>query len=366
MSKRITTVNGDIRPEGLGFTSLHEHTFLDTHIAAGYLKGMFRNIPESMLKFTPENFPFLKTGVYLICDECSVMDDMDFLVKEYGFFKADGGQSVVDCSPIGVRGDVTKMRELSEKTGLHIVCGTGVYTMTSRPPELLGKDAKYYYEAFKREVEEGIDGTDVHPGLLKAAIATYGPDGKLMQGELDGVIACARLSAETGLSVHIHTDTMVRGEDIVATAKLAIDNGALPEKVHICHMDNRLAAHVPVKAYLTEPETGRNISLDTHKELLQLGVTIGLDTWGMPITNNSFFMTDDFERLKALISLIGLGYADQITLGDDFSSRIMGRSYGNYGCTRFTEFALPMLQQYGYQDAIQKLVIDNPRRILEY
>lgn len=366
MSKRITTVCGDIAPEALGFTSLHEHTFLDLRVAGSYLKGYFKNAPSSMLAFRPENYAFLKSGVYLASDECAVVDDMDYLVKEYGFFKADGGQSVCDCSPIGVRGDVREIRRLSEKTGLKIICATGIYTMNSRPPELLGKDDEFYYQTFKRELSEGIDGTDIRPGMLKAAIASYGPDGKIMDGEIFGVRACARLSAETGLSVHIHTDPNIRGEDVVATAKLAIDCGAEPDKVHICHMDNRIAKDVPVDSYLTRPGVNRTLNLDTHKELLDLGVTIGLDTWGMPITNDRFFMPDDFERLKALITLSDLGYADQLTLGNDFSSKIMGRSYGNYGCTRFAEFALPMLKRLGKEELIRKLVVDNPRRILEY
>lgn len=364
--KKITTVCGDIAPEQLGFTSLHEHTFLDLRIAGAFMKNYFKNVPSSKLSFQLENFAFLKQGVYLVSDKCAVVDDMDFLVKEYGFFKADGGQSVCDCSPIGVRGDVLKMRALSQKTGLNILCATGVYTMTSRPPELLGKDADFYYKTFKREVEQGIDGTDVRPGLLKAAIATYGPDGKIMEGELEGVRACARLSAETGLSLHIHTDPTLCGEDVVATAQRAIDCGAQPDKIHICHMDSRLACSVPVADYLNKPTVDRTLDLETHKRLLDLGVTIGLDTWGMAITNNAFFVPDAFERLKGLITLLDLGYEDQITLGNDFSSKLLGRTYGNYGCTRFAEFALPMLKQYSREKAIQKLVVDNPARILAY
>ena len=335
-------------------------------VASEFLKKYFNSIPASMLNFAPENYAFLKSGVYLVCEECSIVDDIDYLVKEYGFFKADGGQSVCDCSPIGARGDIRKIQELSKRTGLNIICATGIYTMTSRPPELLGKDDEFYYQVFKREVEEGIDGTDIRPGMLKAAIATYGPDGKLMDGELAGIRACARLSGETGLSLHIHTDPNVSGEDVISSAKLAIEYGASPDKVHVCHMDNRIAKDVSMHDYLTKPKVDRTLNLDTHKALLDLGVTIGLDTWGMPITNNSFFMPDDYERLKALITLINLGYADQITLGHDLSSKIMGRSYGNYGCTRFPEFALPMLKQHGYESSIIKLVVDNPRRILEY
>ena len=366
MMKKITTVRGDISPDKLGVTSLHEHTFLDLRGAGQFMKNYFKSLPASMMTLKPENFALLKSGVYLISDECTVVDDMDFLVTEYGFFKADGGQSVCDCSPIGGRGDVRKIRDLSERTGLNIICATGVYTATSRPPELIGKDDSFYYDTFKREVEDGIDGTDIHPGLLKAAIATYGPDGKLMEGELAGVRGAARLSGETGLSLHIHTDPTLHGDDIVSTARLAIEYGALADKVHICHMDAGIAQSVPVSDYLTKPEIERTLNLDTLKKLLDLGVTIGLDTWGMPIVNNAYFYPDDFERLKALITLIELGYEDQITIGTDFSSKLFGRTYGNYGCTRTLEFAIPMLKKLGYENAANKLVLDNPARILAY
>ncbi len=45
MKKRITTVCGDIAPEQLGVTSLHEHTFLDLRIAGGFLKKLFSEHP---------------------------------------------------------------------------------------------------------------------------------------------------------------------------------------------------------------------------------------------------------------------------------------------------------------------------------
>lgn len=366
MSKRITTVCGDIDSSQVGITSLHEHTFYDLRIAGQYMREMFKNVPEEMLEFKPENYPFLKSGVYLLNDECAAMEDEEFLLKEYGYFNSCGGKTIVDCSPIGVRGDIQKIKQLSEKMGMNIVCATGVYTMTSRPNELIDKDENFYYLTFKNEVKNGIDGTDIHPGILKAALAIYGPDGKLAASEVDAVLACARLSGETGLSLHIHTDPMVQQADLVDVVQRAIEKGAKPEKIHICHMDNRLAAHIPVPQYLLEKDLGRNINLDTQKALLDLGVTIGLDTWGMPIVNSQFFMTDDFERLKALISLIDLGYTNQLTIGHDFSSRIMGRSYGNYGCTRFFDFAVPLLKQLGYESAIEKITVTNPMNILSY
>lgn len=366
MNKKVMTVNGEVEVNSLGITDLHEHTFCDLRVAGAFLKNYFKNIPTSMLEFVPENFAFLKQGVYLISEECAYVDDIDFLIKEFKYLKDAGCKTIVDCSPIGARGTGKQMLEFSQKTGLQMVCATGIYTETSRPQELLGRDEEFYYNTFKREIEEGIDESGVKPGILKAAIATYGPDGKIADGEMAGVRAVARLSAETGLSAHIHTDPNISGRDVADVIKNMITLGATPDKIHICHMDNRLAAEVSMSDYLMNADVGRNINLDTQKELLDMGVTIGFDTWGMPITNPQFFMADDFERLKAIIQLIKMGYENQITIGCDFSSKIMGRSYGNYGCTRFMEFAVPLLKQYGHEKALEKILVENPARILSY
>ena len=81
MSKRITTVCGDIDSSQVGITSLHEHTFYDLRIAGQYMREMFKNVPEEMLEFKPENYPFLKSGVYLLNDECAAMEDEEFLMS---------------------------------------------------------------------------------------------------------------------------------------------------------------------------------------------------------------------------------------------------------------------------------------------
>lgn len=364
--KKIRTVRGDISPEELGLTSMHDHTFVDLSVAGQFMKNMFPGVTDEMVAFTPENYGFLKSGTYLMSKELQHVDDMEYLVKEYGYFKAAGGQSVVDPGPIGVRGRGDKLKEFSELTGLNVICATGVYTAISRPAELLGKGEEYLYQTMKQEIEEGIDGTDVKPGILKAAIATYGANG-IHEAEIAGVRACARLSAETGMSLHIHTDPCLSGADVIAVVKMALEEcGVDAGNILVCHTDSRLACGVKVGDYLNQLETGRNIDIEMHKQLLDLGVNIGLDTWGMPIINQQFFAADDFERLKALIALIDLGYDSQITLGNDFSSKIAGRSYGGYGCTRFIDYGLGMLKKYGKEASIPKLVIENPARILAF
>lgn len=363
---RITAVRGDIAPEQLGFTSMHEHTLLDLSIAGEFMKNMFPDVTDDQLTFTPENYGFLKTGTYLLSKELQIIDDFDYLVKELNHFKAIGGNSICDCSPIGARIQINRIRELSAVTGLNIICATGLYTETSRPAGFIGKDESYMYNMFKQEIEEGIDGTNIRPGFLKCALATCGPNG-IADGEIAALHACAKLSAENGMSVHIHTDPMIDGDSILDAIDEAINLcGVKPERITVCHMDNRIASGVSVGDYLEDPGTDRTLDLDLQKALLDKGMTIGLDTWGMPINNPNFFMPDDMERLKALITLINLGYTKQISLGNDLSSKIQGRAYGGYGCTRFAEFGLSMLEQLGYEKEIPVLTIENPARILAF
>lgn len=363
---RVTTVRGDISPDALGFTSLHEHTLLDLRQAGAFMKAMFPDVTPDLVVFKPENFAFLKTGAYLINEELAVVDDMDFLVREYGFFTELGGRSICDCSPIGIRGNIRDIRRFSELSGLNVVCATGIYTETSRPPDLIGKGEDVLYAVMKQEIEEGIDGTEIRPGILKCALATYGDNG-LADGEIAAVRACARLSAETGLSMHVHTDPTIAGDDLVAAIEDAIrERGASPDRIHVCHMDNRIASGVGVGEYLEDPRTDRTLDLGVHRTLLDMGVSVGLDTWGMPIINPNFFMPDDFERLKALITLADEGYGDQITIGDDFSSKLYGRTYGNYGCTRFADFGAFMLELLGRAELLHKVTVENPARILAY
>lgn len=363
MGKRITTVLGDISPEELGFTSLHDHTFLDFGTAAEYMKSIFFDIDPAQLKFTPENYSYLKTGTFLLSDGLQVIDDVDELAKEYAWLKKLGGQAVLDPSPITVRPPlyVQKIAELSRRTGLHFVTATGFYHDAAIPAELKDHDVDFYYNHMKKEITDGIDGTSVRPGCLKGAFNTCS------RTERNIVEACIRLTAESGLSTHVHTEPTVDGDEIVSILdelceKYSVDHS----RVHVCHLDNRIVAGTMVMDFLEDFDTQRALDLEVHKALLSRGYTIGLDTWGMPIQNENMFMPDDFDRVKALVTLLDLGYEDQITLGNDFSSKIEWRKYGGYGCTRFADFGLRLLELMGREAQAHKLVYENPAGILAY
>lgn len=359
--KQIRTVLGSISPEDLGFTSMHDHTVIDMRTAADYLKSLFPPVPPEMVEFRMENMSFFRTGAFLMCPEMQKTDDVDGLAAEYGFFKAMGGQSVVDPSPKLIRGDIRKIQELSRRTGLNIICATGMYHQTAVPQEYWDQGTDYYYGLFSDEINNGIDGTEVRPGILKASLATC------CEMERDILEACIRLSSETGMAVYIHTEPTTDGGTLhqyldTLCGKYGVDHG----RIQVCHMDSRIACGVPVAEYMNDPAVNRTLDVELHKRLLGEGYTIGLDCWGMPTSGMYLFIPDNYERLKALITLLDLGYGSQIVLGNDFSSRMLWKKYGGSGSVSFIESGLAGLEMFGRKDQIQKLVVENPARILAF
>ena len=360
--KKVRTVLGDIRPEEMGYTSLHDHAFLDMRPTAAFMESIMPPIPPEQLEFRPENYSFLKDGMFLLCKDLQVVDDLDGLTKEYRYFAALGGQTVVETTPSALRGaPIGQLAELSRRTGLHFICATGLYHETAIPPELRGHDTEYYYAYMKKEIDDGIQGTEIRPGLLKCAL------NQCSDTERHAMEACMRLSAETGLSIHIHTEPTTKGEDILSLLDQLAGKYAVPaDRIHICHMDSRLLASTPVSGFLQNPSTHRELDLDLQIRLLDKGFTIGLDTWGMCSQNLYMFMPDDFDRLKAVITLIDRGYGDQLTLGNDFAFKIRWRAYGGSGCTRFADICGQTMEALGRGAQYHKLVCENPMRIMSF
>ena len=54
-------------------------------------------------------------------------EDKEVMVKEVEFFKFEGGGTIVDNTVTGIDRDHMKLMQISEQTGIHIVCGTGYY-----------------------------------------------------------------------------------------------------------------------------------------------------------------------------------------------------------------------------------------------
>ena len=99
MATMVNTVTGPIPVSALGRTLMHEHLFIAFH-GAEY---------DPLATF--DRAAFIAEAVRRLVE-----------LRE-----AHGVRSFVDPCPIELGRDVGMMREISEKSGVHVVCTTGFY-----------------------------------------------------------------------------------------------------------------------------------------------------------------------------------------------------------------------------------------------
>lgn len=360
----VTTVRGDIQPEELGYTTMHEHLNTSFALMADLMKRYGApTIPQSLLQLRPDNLAFLRDGGYAASEECWTKGDVDYTVTELDYFKQIGGKAVVDASPIGLRGDVRELRAASERSDVHVVFATGLYVADARPAEYAGWSEETQLAFFAAEVTDGVTGTGIRPGILKCALSTTDPTAALNEVELSTLRALGRLSVETGLSVHVHTAFPMSAAQVLQGVEVALATGMDPDRLVMIHLDSFLRPWGTLDRYVADMDVALNVSTQLHRDVLGYGVNIGFDSWSSTVN----LLPSDDDRLKGLVDLIRAGHGSRIVLGHDNATKSHGKSYGYYGFTKFGQFIPPLLTQLGFGDEVYRaLVVDNPARILAH
>ena len=358
--KKIRTVKGDIAPEQMGITTMHDHTITDFTEMHVKTKARMTHVPAEKRRYIPENFTFFNDGGAVLCEHES-FGTVDFYVKEIGYFKEAGGNTIVDGSAVGMR-RTAQILELADRVDVNIVCPTGLYTAEDRLNKYKGWSKEQQKELFEREIVEGMDGTNVRAGFLKAAMGFY--DGVHCNPiELETVMACAELSAKYGMSFHLHPPS-VSTEATLELIDRILDAGVEPDKFVMLH---QCLTVLPIKQYVMNPDVTRAVNIEKQVQILEKGVNISIDNWGLMKNFPGLCRSDDYDTLKQLVQLIQAGYSDHIVLGHDFANFTYSKAMGCHGYTRILEFTMPMLRELGFgDDIINKLFVDNPARIMAF
>ncbi|MGE4540661.1 MAG: hypothetical protein AB7D35_05305 [Bacteroidales bacterium] len=368
--RKISTVRGDISPEKLGLTSMHDHTLNDMRGLVDVFKQFFPPVPDEMLEFKMENFSFLKTGMVMLSEDHAVTDDIDYMIKEFNAFKRVGGKSIVDASMIGMRGNLKDIQKISEQTEINVICATGFFNGLALPQEIeeqFNKGEKGQMAILEQEINEGIEGTGIKPGFIKCALDTPNENGQLNEKELQILRSCANVAAEKGMCLEVHTASKLTPELILVAIDMVLEETEIsPDKLVVLHMDQFMTRFDILLDYISDLSATKELSIDFYEKLLDKGVNISFDTWGSPITSTYYYYPEDFDRIKVVIALLKKGYASQIVFGHDVVGKMYGVSYGNYGYTRFPEFIPAMLSQVGLEDKVNTMFVENPARILAY
>lgn len=270
----IDTVTGRISVEEMGKTMIHEHFIFGYPGFAGDLTlGPFRKAEA------------LEAGIQ------AANAVMKFGVK-----------TVVDPTPNECGRNPEVLKEISEETGLQIVCATGYYyegegaTTYFKFRQSLGTAEDDIYGMFMKEITDGIAETGIRPGIIKLATSKN----QITPYERMFFNAAAKAHQETGIMLLTHTQEGTMGpEQALLLTKLGVD----PAKIVIGHMCG-------------------NTDIDYQKKTLQTGVKIGFDRFGIQKLVGAPM---DEERIKTLLQLLENGYEDQIMLSHDSINYWMGR-----------------------------------------
>ena len=154
-------------------------------------------------------------------------------VEKLKVIKAAGISTIVDLTPYDVWRDIRFLEEISRKSRINMIASTGqrFFPPVTHVP-MPARTIAGLTEFFRREIEQGIDGTHIKAGVIKIGIV--GKNATPL--EETGLRAAARASKATGIPTRIHTDAANRaGENLAAILE---DEGMNPAKVSFDHSDD--------------------------------------------------------------------------------------------------------------------------------
>src|SRR3954469_23136064 len=269
----VETVTGAIDAEELGTTLIHEHLiFRDEAVLAQWPHAGTVKESES-----PENVD--SDGAFE-----SALESARAVLE-------NGVKTIAE--PTGMFGgrDVRFSRRVAEETGLQVVPCTGIYTYDYLPPFFQFRDEDAMADLFVHDIEEGIQRTQIKVAFLKCAAdePAIAPKSEKVHR------AIARASSRTGTPIMAHS----RPASQTGPKQVEIfeDEGVDLSRVQIAH-------------------TGDTDDLDYIEQLLDKGVYIGMDRYGLEI-----FLP--VERRNATVTaLLERGYADRMFLSQDFCATL--------------------------------------------
>lgn len=298
----IRTVCGDIAPEHLGMTYMHEHLYGFSSSEAG--------------------------------DADLRLDSEAAAAHELLLFKQAGGQAIVEMSPQDYNRNPLVLKRLSETTGVHIVMVTGYIKAASADPFVKHKSITQLTDELIKDVQEGVGDTNIKAGVLKAGSSLN----RITATEEKLLRAAARAQRETGALLSTHTEAGSMALEQIAIFK---EEAVPAEKILIGHLD-------------------RKLDYSYHLEIAKTGVSLGFDQFSKEK------YAPDFKRIELISNLVKAGYGRQLTISGDLARRSDLSSYGGGpGYTFILWRIIPWLRKAGLsQDDIRDLFVVTPRQLL--
>ena len=343
--KVIQTVRGNIKPEDLGVTLMHEHTFWD--------QGCYRN--EQPEEITQRAFLQSKVSIEMLGKlhynmhqhwDNVINDCPETSISEMNEFKYAGGHSIVDVTTHGISRDTKAIRRVAAATGLNIIVGTGLYVQQSRPKAMQEMTPTQLTDLF---IKEGTVGDE--NGVVSGIIGEIGiSDETLPPVDVTLLKIVSKVQKETGLSVMIHPPFFE--QKCHAILDILEKEGADLQRVIIAHIDPQCE------------------DIDYMVSLAERGVCLEFDQFGMefPCTLEKYvrrWLPNDIQRIRGIAGLIDKGHVERVVMSQDICFKAMLKKYGGVGYSHILENIVPSMRDEGItNDQIKTIMVDNPMRLL--
>jgi phosphotriesterase-related protein len=266
---RIPIVGGEIDAAQMGRTLMHEHIFIRTPDLQEAWPGFMGWDEEAAVAGAREKLKGLK---------------------------AAGIDTIVDMTVPGLGRQIGRVARAVEGTGLQVIVVTGYYTYTDLPFPMKyngpGKlfnndpDDAFLVDLFVRDIEQGIEGTDVRAGVVKCCTDLPGVTEDIER--LIRAVAKTHLKTDVPIMTHTHAKSK-RGLD---QQRILREEGVDLSRVLIGHSN----------------ETG---DIDYLTAVLDAGSYLGFDRCGLKIDQPLE------DQQATLVALCKRGYAGQIVLSHD-------------------------------------------------
>jgi phosphotriesterase-related protein len=307
MNSIIRTVLGDIPPEKLGVTYMHEHLIIESEIVK-------------------KDFEF----IYLP----SVAD----AISEVLLCKQVGVKSMVDCMPTGAGRNAEKLKKISESTGINIIAATGLHhdRYYEQDDAIERLDSEKLAELFITEIESGMDNTDIKAGIIK--VSTSGS--KINDREIKSFEAATIATQKTGAPIISHCE---HGTGALEQINLFQKLGVNLSKVTLSHTDKE-----------NDPSY--------HRDILSSGINLEYDQSLRQATEVSP------KSAQLIVEMINAGFTSQIMLGTDGARRTLWSCLGGTpGLSWLYSGWSKKLEDLGVsQHQLNQLFVSNPASVLTF
>jgi phosphotriesterase-related protein len=334
----VQTVSGPIEPEALGLTLAHEHLWMDSRPLLGVHGYQATDVgawdigAAAEARWNPGSHP-----------DNYRLTDVGATIEELAPFVRAGGRSIVELTPPSLGRDPVRVREISERAGVHVVLGTGHYLEAVHDPWVAAADEATIAQRLVDEIRDGIGASGVRPGIL-GEIGTSDPVTAAERRVLRSVAAAASASG-LPISVHLHP-WGYEGRAVLDELVLA---GADLERVILGHASTAI----------DRP--------DDLRALMDRGATLGFDLFGFDhsLLGVGRWPPSDRDVARTVATFMRDGYTDRIVLGQDVGVRTRLRRWGGWGYAHLLDHVVPLLEELGVDDrAVRTMLVDNPARLL--